>query len=703
MKFPIRRKIFFLTAILSLAFIVVSVSVSSIIFSIRSKANVMSLCQSSAERIATEMEDEHGDFIQKYKEKMVERYNKNYEDIEHYSDMPVDDESFNEIKEYFDDLVADWFPPKTGFGMSYEMLEFKNNYEDTLRKLDLVASSEGMMGGFICLYDSERNNFVYMVDSTSNVSYHYNFPCSIERVRNPELVDAMDAGIPKTLAGREDIFCVFPIKDKEGNVMAYVGFQYSMVNLESTQSSFILTLVAIMIVATIAMVIVYLLFSDKFLVKNIQKLSDTAIEFSSKLERNEKPEVLSPDIKTKDEIGALSNNFVMLQNRMLDYINDIETKTAQEERMQAELSIASKIQLESLPTKPLVGDKFRIRSFIRPAKEVGGDLFDYFMLDENRLFFVIADVSGKSVPAALFMMRGNELIRSCAKRGMSTEEIAEYVNNELCRNNKEGLFISSFIGIYDLNTNVLKFTRAGHEQPFILRNGVADKISEESNFVLGALPNFRFTEDSIVLEEGDKILLYTDGLNEGINSSNEEFDYDRIKEGLEKGSSDILASLFSSLSSFTEGMEQFDDVTMMLLEIGKFGRIELKNPKYEDIPVVTDKVFSIIEGADGDKKSEMGVILDELINNYISYAFTDVSKPELVMDISISGDDMIMTFTDNGKLFNPLTSEAADVDVDISERKMGGLGIMMVREFTQKMEYDVIDGKNRLTIYKTLR
>ena len=150
-------------------------------------------------------------------------------------------------------------------------------------------------------------------------------------------------------------------------------------------------------------------------------------------------------------------------------------------------------------------------------------------------------------------------------------------------------------------------------------------------------------------------------------------------------------------------MEQFDDVTMMLLEIGKFGRIELKNPKYEDIPVVTDKVFSIIEGADGDKKSEMGVILDELINNYISYAFTDVSKPVLVMDISISGDDMIMTFTDNGKLFNPLTSEAADVDVDISERKMGGLGIMMVREFTQKMEYDVIDGKNRLTIYKTLR
>jgi len=700
MRFPIRRKIFLLTALLSIAFIVVSVVTSSLIYNARMRASVMDQCEKSTKRLAEDIEQTKDGFLTKYKDKLLVKYENNYEDILKYSsDVTY---SFEEKKEFFDELVSDLFPPKGAFGVTYEMIEFKNDYEDTLRSLDLIASSEGMIGGFIAFEDPERDNLVFMLDSTSNVSYQYNFPCSIERIVDQGIIDTIESGGIKKIESDDAFYCYAPIHDSDGNVVAYVSFYYSISTLMENQRQFIWTLIFIMLGATVFMLLAYLLTANKFIVKNIKKLSDSAIKFSSNLESDGKPEAVPVDIKTNDEIGALSDNFNVLQTRMITYIDDIANKTAQEERMQAELNIASKIQIESLPDKPLEKKNTRISSFIKPAKEVGGDLFDYFLLDDDHLFFVIADVSGKGVPAALFMMRGNEIIRSCATRGMGTSEIAEYANNELFRNNKEGLFITAFIGILDLKTKVLKYTRAGHEQPFLLRDGVAEKISEESNYVLGGFPKSKYIEDSIELKDGDKILMYTDGVNEGINGTNEEFGYDRIKETLESSKNDTLENMFNNLTEFASGVEQFDDITMLLLEIGKSARVELSNPTYNDIERVTEIARNTCSGADAEKLSEMSVIIDELLNNCISYSFADVDDPKLIVDVEYVNEKVTLTFTDNGILFNPLEAKPTDVDVDISERKIGGLGIMLVKDLSDKMEYSSKDGKNELKVIKKM-
>jgi sigma-B regulation protein RsbU (phosphoserine phosphatase) len=373
--------------------------------------------------------------------------------------------------------------------------------------------------------------------------------------------------------------------------------------------------------------------------------------------------------------------------------------------MQAELNIASKIQMQSLPDKPLYTEDFCISSFIKPAKEVGGDLFDYFMTDGGKLFFVIADVSGKGVPAALFMMRGKEIIRSSAKAGMSAAKIAETANKELCRNNKEGLFITAFIGLYDVKERILTYARAGHEQPFLLRDGIAEQFGEESNFVLGVFDDMPYTEDSLELKEGDTVLLYTDGLNEGINEKNEEFGYDRIKEALENsdGDADPLYSTYEKAAAFTGKTEQFDDITMLLLECVKTATFSLKDPSYNDIPEVTDKIRELLNGCDEEKAAELGVIIDEVMNNCISYAFENVKKPHLDIEAKVAKNTLRLTFTDNGALFDPLQIKPPDVEADPLTRPAGGMGIMLVKTVADKVTYRATDKKNRLTVEKRMK
>lgn len=700
MKFSIRKKIFLLTAALSLAFIIVSISVSSVIFMLKTRNDTMKLCKTSSLKISNIIEDEYCDFIVEYKEKVDKIYRENREAIDRV--LNNSSTTLEEKSAFFSEISEGIFPPRSGLGLSYQMAQFNNARSEVMRYIDVISSSDGMIGGYIVYYDGENDNAVYLFDSTPPNSLIYNFPSSFDKVGGKMKSDVFMSG--ESVAFYEyDLFGGFsPIKTEDGEVIAYSACYYSIDKLVSSQMEFVFTLVATMLVATAIMLLIYLIFANKYLVQNVTRLSAAAVEFSSRLNLGEKLQAVDPCVNSHDEIGILSSNFRMLEDKIIGFVGEISDKTAREERIRAELGIASKIQLESLPEKPLDAGNIHIESFIKPAKEVGGDLFDYFMIDENRLFFVIADVSGKGIPAAMFMMKGKEIIRSCAKRGMSALEIAHTVNGELCKNNKEGLFITAFFGIFDMRDKKLSFVRAGHEQPFLVRNGKAEKVGEESNFVLGGFPWFEYIEDSITLCEGDRLLLYTDGLNEGINSSREEFGYDRIKIALESSNDKVLKYIYSELCAFSGDEDQFDDVTMLLFEIAKTDEITLSPPKYDDIPTVTERVNLLIDG-DADKIAELDVILDELINNYVSYAFDGVEKPELKIEVKASYESVEIKFTDNGALFDPTKSPDTDTDVEISERKVGGLGIMIVKTISDEIKYSDAGGKNSLTIYKKIK
>ena len=708
LKPTIRKKIVLLSALLSILLIAVSVTVSSAIFVSRIKKDAQTQCRTSCEMLGeylselemqTTVSGSMAPFIAYYKQNLNDIYANNREEIEEMSLKEINSpDDLAEKKSFFTELTSGLFGSGM-MGLSYDKSSFRNLYPEVLAEMERLASAEGFINCKVFYYDAEHNNLVFMCDSTYTTSETYSYPGSIEKTDEKIKTDVILKG-GVAVFSLDDYFMGYAPVVIENETVAYVSFKYSIDHLVNNEKEFIWMLVGIMLGASVVIVLVYLFLADRWLMKNVTKLSDAARKFTSHMNEGEIVPV-DAEIRTNDEIKDLSDDFFALQNKVAAYSEDIAKKSAEEERILAELNIASKIQLQSLPDKPLSTDSARISSFIKPAKEVGGDLFDYFFTDEGKVFFTIADVSGKGVPAALFMMRGKEIIRSCAKAGMSAAKIAETANAELCKNNKEGLFITAFIGVYDEKAKRLTCVRAGHEQPFLLRDGVAEKIGEESNALLGVFDDAPFISETLEIRSGDKILLYTDGLNEGINEKNEEFGYDRIKETLENASGEILAAAYEAEKAFAGAAEQFDDITMVLFECVKSDTIALHSPTYDDIPVVTDRINAFVQGLDPHKISELDVILDEILNNYVSYAFDAVKKPQIDIEARLDRDVVQLSFVDNGALFDPLQQQTPAA-TNVLERQ-GGLGITLVKSLSDSIHYRVFEGKNHLTITKTLK
>ena len=244
-------------------------------------------------------------------------------------------------------------------------------------------------------------------------------------------------------------------------------------------------------------------------------------------------------------------------------------------KTQAELNVARNIQHDMLPCIfPAFPERneFDIYATMDPAKEVGGDFYDFFLVDDRHLAIVISDVSGKGVPAALFMVIAKTLIKNQTQPGVPLGEVFTRVNDQLCENNGEGMFVTSFMGVLDLNTRELTFVNAGHNPPLLCRKGGGfEFLKTKPGFVLAGLENMVYKEDSIQLGAGDRIFLYTDGVTEAINSSTELYGDDRLVAALNQdvnlSPEQLLAAVKTSMDAFTAGAEQFDDITMLALEV----------------------------------------------------------------------------------------------------------------------------------------
>ena len=244
-------------------------------------------------------------------------------------------------------------------------------------------------------------------------------------------------------------------------------------------------------------------------------------------------------------------------------------------KTQAELNVARNIQHDMLPCIfPAFPERneFDIYATMDPAKEVGGDFYDFFLVDDHHLAIVISDVSGKGVPAALFMVIAKTLIKNQTQPGVPLGEVFTRVNDQLCENNGEGMFVTSFMGVLDLNTRELTFVNAGHNPPLLCRKGGGfEFLKTKPGFVLAGLENMVYKEDSIQLGAGDRIFLYTDGVTEAINSSTELYGDDRLVAALNQdvnlSPEQLLAAVKTSMDAFTAGAEQFDDITMLALEV----------------------------------------------------------------------------------------------------------------------------------------
>ena len=278
--------------------------------------------------------------------------------------------------------------------------------------------------------------------------------------------------------------------------------------------------------------------------------------------------------RTGDEIEILANTFGMLSEQMEGYLRNILAMTAEKERVGTELSIAAKIQADMLPgVFPAFPDRheFDLYASMHPAKAVGGDFYDFFMVDDDHLAVVIADVSDKGVPAALFMMSAMIIINYRAKMGGTPGEILTAANAELCRNNKSKMFVTVWLGILELSTGKLTCTNAGHEYPVIRSgDGVFRIFKDRHGLVVGARPKTVYRDYEVLLQRGDAVFVYTDGVPEASNAGREMYGLERLEAALNRLAGEtpqgILEGVKADVDAFAAGANQFDDMTMLCLE-----------------------------------------------------------------------------------------------------------------------------------------
>ena len=360
------------------------------------------------------------------------------------------------------------------------------------------------------------------------------------------------------------------ILDENGNAIAEIQYILDMSEVRAYLNSFLINMLLISFAIIGITIIVYIFFVRKMVTKPVGKLT----AFTQEITKTSKFENQHIEIKTGDEIQSLSESFNFMLVELENYIANLSKVTAEKERIGAELDVAKHIQASMLPCIfPAFPDRSEIDIYatMEPAKEVGGDFYDFFMVDDRHLAIVMADVSGKGVPAALFMVIGKTLIKDHTTPGRDLGKVFTEVNDLLCESNSEELFITAFEGVLDLVTGEFVYVNAGHEMPFICKSGGNfEPYKIRAAFVLAGMEGMKYRAGSMMLEPGDKIFQYTDGVTEATNINNELYGMDRLGEILNKVKlgtpHEILPAIKKDIDEFVGEAPQFDDITMLCLE-----------------------------------------------------------------------------------------------------------------------------------------
>jgi sigma-B regulation protein RsbU (phosphoserine phosphatase) len=387
-------------------------------------------------------------------------------------------------------------------------------------------------------------------------------------------------------------------------------------------------------------------------------------------------------------------------------------------RMLQELSFARDIQMGMLPLLfPAFPDRSELHldALLEPAREVGGDFYDFYFQDENRLCLIVADVSGKGAPAALYMAVSKTLIKSRAGHDFDPSSILTQVNGELAENNTTSTFVTIFLAILDVSNGEMDYCNAGHNPPFIKRiSGKLEQLSELHGPILGVLPDLTYTQDKTILAPGDMLVMYTDGVTESMNENEEEYTDQRLTNLLSASDAQIpnelTLEILEDVRSHQGEAEQSDDITLLAAQYHGSSpkdsdhlEVRIKN-RMPDIDVVEERflAFSTSNGISETDRQTMSMVIDDLLNNVISYAYPQGGDHVIVIDITLKGSRLVLMIEDDGTPFNPFHIEEPDVELSVEERGIGGLGIHLVRETMDKYHYQRRANKNIVILVKEL-
>ena len=457
----------------------------------------------------------------------------------------------------------------------------------------------------------------------------------------------------------------------------------------------------IIIFATL-FVFIYILIK-RVIINNLERINDT-------LGRITKGDLnVTVDVRSSQEFSSLSDDINSTVSTLKRYIAEAAA------RIDKELEYAKQIQLSALPTNFPDDEDFDIYAQMIAAKEVGGDFYDFYKLSDSTVAILVADVSGKGIPAAMFMMTAKTIIKDLAESGIAVNDIFTRANEKLCENNESGMFVTAWMGILDLNTGSLQFANAGHNPPLIKRaDGSFEYLKTRPGFILAGMEGVRYRANEITLSPGDRLFLYTDGVPEATNAENKLYGEDRLLSFMNQNSTvdskTLLPQLKANIDEFVGDAPQFDDITMLLLDFkSRKGDVHMTSKtfsaKIDALSDVLGFVDLMLEGYECPMKIQTAVCvaIEELFVNVARYAYGE-GEGDVSLGIGFDKESRTVTFrmSDRGVPFDPLKKPDPDITLSAEDREIGGLGIFITKKTMDSIEYVYENGENILTMTKKI-
>jgi sigma-B regulation protein RsbU (phosphoserine phosphatase) len=418
-------------------------------------------------------------------------------------------------------------------------------------------------------------------------------------------------------------------------------------------------------------------------------------------------------------MGLIIVGIVFLRKQVKLRTEALKSTIAEKEKIESELAVAREIQLQLLPGNfPAVPNRkeFDIYASLEPAREVGGDFYDFFFIDRNSLCIVIGDVSGKGVPAALFMAMAKTMIKAAARLLVEPEYILADVNREIARNNPSLTFVTVFLGVLDLNSGNLTYTCAGHNpQLFIGQRGNTVLLGDAQCPAIGLDETFQYRQATAQLRHKDGLLLFTDGVTEAQNGKNRLFTQESLMNTValtaDVAPKERVMAILSQIREFTGGRPLDDDMTLLALTYYSPNRMSDANKTIvlrNDIREMRRIIDAITHIADSVSCPpvvihDVTLAMEEIFSNIVFYGFGDDLDHNITLHLIVEGDALILTLQDEGIPFNPLNVQIGRRDKPLEERDKGGMGITLAKNLMDQMEYRRERGKNILRMEKRYR
>ncbi len=601
-------------------------------------------------------------------------------------------------------------------------------FENTKRILHDLQRRNGVDAVYIGIYDKKLERLIYVIDSENGENHRQ--PGYWESVSASESREYLDRSLDvpyKIENSKRNGYTLrsWDIVSEKDNYLVLTYADVSMAPIIEQGRKFLVQYLLMLLLVTVIMAVVIANHMKKVVINPIQKINDATRAYIADRENPEmalEDHFKNLDIHTGDEIESLALIIADMEREIKKYVANLTKVTSEKEKISTELNVASQIQEGVLPNVfpafPGRND-FDIYATMNPAKEVGGDFYDYFLIDDDHLALVIADVSGKGIPAALFMMACKLMISNVATLGIEDPSIIlNKVNEAICKNNPAEMFVTVWLGIMNLKTGLLKAANAGHEYPCIAsKDGKFTMVKDKHGLVIGGMEGLNYKTYELQLKEGDGLFVYTDGVTEATNANDELFGNDRLLEALNKDSkanvTQMLDNVKMAIDTFVQDAPQFDDITMLGFRyLGSNG--EMSNMEeltieatIDNIPTVTEFVDKKLEEHNCPLKTQtqIDIVIDELFSNIANYAYDPETGPATVRVEVDESEPMAVyiTFIDGGKPYDPLKQEDPDTTLSAEERSVGGLGIFLVKKTMDDITYEYKDGKNILRIKKHMQ